>query len=354
LRAKVYFQRICADLADKLPELFDLVAGSVIKSGDSVAIKLHFGEPGNKAYLKPHLVRPIVDAVQTLGGRPFLTDANTLYKGGRSDSKTHLESAKLHGYSKETMGVDIVIADGLDGHFVENAPVNLNHFKEVSLAKAAIDADCLIALSHFKGHDCTGFGGAIKNVGMGLGSRAGKQQMHADVVPRVDTAKCTGDGRCVKWCPTEAISIVNKKAQIDLSRCIGCAECVAACLPGAIGISWAGTPDSIQEKMAEYACGALQKKRGKAAFFNFLLDISPNCDCYPRNDAPIVPDIGVLASTDIVAIDRASVDLVNSSEGRVKGHDKFRTIYPDIDWSTQIKHAQKIGLGSQDHELIEV
>lgn len=354
MKSKIYFTKKTGEaLLDDLPGLFDLVAKDTIKSGDSVAAKLHFGEPGNTAYLKPQYVKPIIEKIKSFGAKPFLTDANTLYKGGRSDSRSHLNAAAKHGYTPEAMGVPIIIADGMDCHFAEKVPVNLKHFKEVSIAKAAADADALVALSHFKGHDCTGFGGAVKNVGMGLGTKAGKAQMHSDVVPAVDLNTCTGDGGCVPWCPTKAITLEKGKAKIDLKKCIGCGECVAVCPTGAIAISWAGMPDSLQEKMAEYAFGALKSKKGKALFFNFILEVSPNCDCYSHNDPPIVPDIGVLASTDIVAIDQASIDLINSTDGRIKGSDKFRSIYPDIDWSVQLRYAERIGLGNREYELIE-
>lgn len=358
MSSKVYFYPIEKDKEkniENLKRLFDAVgAGSSIPRNSSVAIKLHFGEPGNTAYLKPHYVKPIVEKIKGSGGKPFLTDANTLYKGGRNDTKTHLESAKKHGYSQETMGAPIIIADGPDSHDVEKIKVDLSHFKEVSIARAAIKADSFIALSHFKGHDCAGLGGAIKNVGMGLGSKAGKQQMHADVLPQVNTSICTGDGECIKWCPTDAITLKDEKAFIDRAKCIGCAECIAVCPTGAIAVSWAGTPDSIQEKMAEYVYGILKEKKNKCVFFNYLIDISPNCDCYDHNDPPIVEDTGFLASKDIVAIDQASLDLVNKAQGRIKGKNKFRTLYPNIDPTVQIAYAEKIGLGSRKYQLIEV
>ncbi len=362
MSSKVYFsKKTNGDLIKDLSALFDAVAGDVISTNDSVAVKMHFGEPGNNAYLKPHFVKPIIDKIKSLKAIPYLTDANTLYKGARSDSKSHLESAKKHGYSKITMGAEIVIADGPDARDIEKIAVDLKHFKELSIAAAGVRCDSFIALSHFKGHDCTGFGGAIKNVGMGLGSRAGKQRMHSDVRPRVNKKICLGDGDCARWCPVNAIRIVEGKAEIDEERCIGCAECVAACRTGAIGISWFGNPDSVQEKMAEYAYGVLLDKKNKAVFFNFLVEISPNCDCYPRNEAPICADIGVLASKDIVAIDQASLDMVNrigtgdKGKGmREEGKDKFRALYPDIDDTVQLKYAEQIGLGSREYELIEL
>jgi len=358
MNSEVYFVPVEKDKEkniENLKRLFDTVGGrNSISKNASVAIKVHFGEPGNTAFLKPYYIKPIVEKIKECKGKPFLTDANTLYKGERSDTKSHLQSAKKHGYTQESMGIPIIIADGPDSHDVEKIKINLHHFKEVRIAKAPIKADSLIAISHFKGHDCTGFGGAIKNVGMGLGSKAGKQQMHADVIPQVNTSICNGDAECIKWCPTNAISLKADKAFIDRSKCIGCAECIAVCPTGAISASWAGTPDSIQEKMAEYAYGVLKDKKDRCIFFNYLVEISPNCDCYPHNDPPIVPDIGFLASKDIVAIDQASIDLVNEAHGRIKGKDKFRTIYPNINWSVQLSYAEKIGLGSRKYKLNKV
>lgn len=347
-------KRTGAALIERIPAIFNKVFNGQISPADTVAVKLHFGEPGNNAYVKPQFVKPFVDLITGIGARPFLTDANTLYKGKRGDSKTHLESALAHGFSKETMGAEIRIADGMDGRSIEKVKVNLEHFKEVSIAKAGVDAKCLVAVSHFKGHELTGFGGALKNIGMGFGSRAGKQQMHADVRPEVNIATCDGDGACERSCPTDAIKLIDGKAFIDKGKCIGCAECVALCPTGAIAISWEGDPGSAQEKIAEYAYGVLANKKNKSLFFNFILNVSPNCDCYPFNDSPIVDDIGLVASDDIVAIDQASVDLVNSGSGRIEGQDKFREIYPDVDWSIQLAHAEKIGLGRRQYELIKI
>jgi len=144
--------------------------------------------------------------------------------------------------------------------------------------------------------------------------------------------------------------MINNKAVIDLSKCIGCGECIASCNFGAIAISWAGTPDSVQEKMVEYFYGVWKDKKDRMVFFNFLTDISPNCDCYGHNDPPVTPDIGLLASLDPVAIDQASVDLVNKKTGS----DKFREIYPDIDWSVQLSYAESLGIGTRQYELTEI
>jgi uncharacterized Fe-S center protein len=345
-KSEVFFSR-----QNDILKLYEDLKIDFIKENSFVALKIHFGEMGNTAYIKPEKVKPLIEKIGSLKALPFLTDANTLYKGTRSDAVNHMLTAYRHGYDFENVGVPVIIADGLTGKESVQVPVNLKHFKEVRVAAAAFHADCMIVLTHFKGHDITGFGGTLKNVGMGLGSRAGKQMMHADVRPEVKKEKCTACGCCVKWCPTSAITLVNNKAVIDMSKCIGCGECIASCRFGAIATSWAGSSSSVQEKMAEYFYGVWKDKKGKMAFFNFLTDISPNCDCYNHNDPPIVPDIGLLASHDPVAIDQASVDLVNKKSG---SRDKFREIYPDIDWSVQLSYAESLGIGAKEYKLKEI
>ena len=243
----------------------------------------------------------------------------------------------------------MVISDGLSGRDHVKVPVNLKYFKEVNIISAGYFADSLIAISHFKGHELTGFGGALKNIGMGLGSRSGKQQMHADIRPIVNEDLCTGCQVCIKWCPISAISLTEAgKARIDLDKCIGCAECIASCRFGAIPESYSEGIKLLQEKIAEYASGVLKDKKGKAGFINFIINVTPNCDCVSYNDAPIIEDIGMLASLDPVAIDQASIDLVN------RGKDMFKDIYPYVDWSYQLDYGEKIGLGERAYELIKI
>jgi uncharacterized Fe-S center protein len=328
-----------------------------LKPTNYVALKIHFGEDGNRAYLKPSQVKPVAEAVKKIAPHIFLTDCNTIYKGSRSDAVRHLATAKKHGYDF----APIIIADGLHGHDCTKVEVNLKHYQTVKLGSAIVEADALVCLTHFKGHDVVGFGGALKNLGMGCGGRAGKQLMHADIKPEVNAARCTGCGTCLKWCPGNAIelqvqssklkvqgSTLPQSAKIDLSKCIGCAECVAACRFGAIAVSWAGEADSVQEKLVEYAAGVIKDKPGKIAYFNFLLEISPNCDCYEHNDPPIVPDLGILFSDDPVAIDQASLDLVNQAAQK----DIFRQLYPAVDGTVQLQYAEKIKLGQRSYELI--
>lgn len=372
--AKVFFSDLRiknnTSLLDKMEKLFHQAGlEKIISAKDLVAIKIHFGETGNLAYIRPPFVGRMVDMVKKQGGRPFLTDANTLYVGTRSNSVDHLETAIHNGFDYAVVGAPLIIADGLTGKDYVKVKIKGEHFKEVNIGSAAYHADVMIVMTHFKCHELTGFGGAIKNMGMGLGSRSGKQQMHSDVLPVAKDAKCVGCEKCIRWCPAGAIEMQewdgNKKGQkshILEEKCWGCGECVITCPSGAIVPSWRTTPEAIQEKMAEYALGAVAGKEDKVAYISFLMDISPNCDCYGYNDFPIVQNIGMMASFDPVALDKACADMVNNQpalngsviEGLKAGDDKFKGVHPGINWEAQLEHAQKIGLGSMEYELIKI
>lgn len=350
-------------LLDKLEKLFDKAGmKGIVAKNDLVAIKLHFGELGNMAYIRPPYVRRMVEKTKKLGGRPFLTDSNTLYRGSRGNAVDHLETAVANGFAYAVVGAPLVIADGLTGKDYVKVPIQGEHFKEVHIGAAAVHADAMIVMTHFKGHELTGLGGALKNIGMGFGSRSGKQQMHSDVMPSVDDQRCKACKKCSKWCPVNAIEVEGKLAVIDHATCYGCGECAVTCPHGAIAISWKTTPRACQEKMAEYALGAVAGKEGKVGYISFVMDISPQCDCYAFNDIPIAPDIGILASMDPVALDQACTDLVNQADavrGSMiehvhPGEDKFRTVHPAVDWRFQLEHAEKIGLGERAYRLIEV
>lgn len=340
---------------------------NLIKENDLVAIKAHFSEPGNTAYLRPQFARRVVSLVKAAGGKPFLTDANTLYTGRRGNAVDHLEAAIENGFAYSVVNAPLIIADGLTGKDFVEVAVEQKHFQFVKISSSAYHADVLISLTHFRGHEATGFGGTIKNVGMGLGSRSGKQMMHIGLLPTVNIEKCTGCGKCVIWCPAQAITLLTrnpkKYAVINQKKCIGCGECAVTCSPGAIAIGWEEEEHVLQEKMAEFALGIIKNKNGKVAFFNFLLDITPDCDCASWSDLPIVNDIGILASKDPVAIDQAGVDLVNQQEGLAgtrleekieRGRDKFRAVHKDIDWTVQLAYAEKIGLGTREYKLVTV
>ncbi len=326
-------------------------------------MKVHFGEKGSTAYIRTPYVGAVVEELKTAGCRPFLTDTNTLYVGSRSDSIGHIKTATENGFAYASVGAPVIIADGLKGGNHDVVPIDGKHFTEVKIASDIARADAMVVLSHVKGHEFTGFGGAIKNLGMGCGSRAGKLAMHSDVRPRVSIDHCIGCAKCVSWCPVRAISLKRKKACIDPEVCIGCAECIVVCPESAIKIQWGSSTSRLQEKMAEYAVGAAKTKTRSIAFINFITDVSPQCDCYPFSDAPIVPNVGILLSLDPVAIDKASVDLVNKQAGiegsalktrRKADTDKIRALYPDVDWRIQIEHARSLGLGTTEYSLVKI
>ncbi|MFH1672313.1 MAG: DUF362 domain-containing protein [Pseudomonadota bacterium] len=365
MKSSVYFADLRAtpkdNLLKKLSQLLD-AAGfqDRIKKRDLVAIKLHFGEAGNTAFVRPVYVARIVENVRSKGAFPFLTDANTLYAGTRSDAPTHLTTAIRNGFAYSVINAPLIIADGLRGKNDVVVQINQKHFKKVYIASDIAHADSLISVAHFKGHELTGFGGTLKNLGMGCASRRGKMAQHSTVSPKVTRKKCKGCGACQEYCSQEAISISDDKARIDPEKCIGCGECIIVCPNQAIQIQWNQEIPIFQEGMVEYATGVLKKKKGRSLFVNFVVQVSPACDCYGYNDAPIVRDIGILASNDPVAIDQASFDLVNREDG-VKGcslpasckpgEDKFRALYPKVDGTIQLNYAEKIGLGSREYEL---
>jgi hypothetical protein len=335
---------------------------SAIAEKDLVAVKLHFGEAGNTGFVHPIYVREIVRRIKLAGGKPFLTDANTLYSGQRANAVDHLECAIHNGFSYATVEAPLVIADGLDGRDAVDVPVDGRHFESVRLGAAAVHADAMVVVTHVKGHEATGFGGALKNVGMGLGCRSAKQRMHADFRPEVTEAMCTACGRCVRWCPVSAISLApDRFAVIDYEVCYGCGECVAACPYGAIASQWKTDANMLQEKIVEHVAGALSEKDGKVVYLSFVTAVSPDCDCWSFTDAPIVPDLGVLASTDIVAIEQAAYDLVTQAiglagslgEGHGAGVDKF-TAVTGVDGTRAIAYAEELGLGTREYELVVV
>ena len=334
-----------------------------VRPRNLVAVKLHFGEEGTTGFIRPVFIRRIVEKIKQLGGFPFLTDTNTLYRGSRSHSVSHIVTAIEHGFAYSVVDAPIIIADGLRGSSSVKIRIDQEIFKLVDIGKEIVDADVLIGVAHFKGHELTGFGGTIKNIGMGCASRHGKLEQHSGLSPRIKKKKCTGCGECAASCAQEAISIEEEKAVIDPKKCTGCGQCIIICANSAINVRWSRDIPIIQKRMVEYAFGVLKEKEGRALFINFLTDISPLCDCNRYTDASIVPDIGIVASTDPVAIDQASADMVNQQTGlhgsclKVNtrpGEDKFRGLYPEIDWGFQLDYAQKIGLGTRRYELIEI
>ncbi len=350
-----------SSMLDKLEGLCTAIGlKQIISKKDLVAIKLHFGEYGNLAHIRPQYLRKIVDIVKGEGATPLLTDTNTLYSGTRRNAPEHLVSAFLNGFSYSTVGAPIIIADGLLGLDYVDVPVNLKHFKSTKIASAIFHSDTLICVSHFKLHEATGFGGTLKNLGMGCAATNGKQNMHCEIIPKILKSKCQGCGNCIQWCPQKAIYEDNNKSQIREELCYGCGECVAICKFGAVEINWKTDFSILQEKLVEYAFGALKNKKNKFIFFNFLLDISPYCDCVPWSDIAIVPNIGILASFDPVAIDEASVDLLNRTKGtentklkNIHTTDKIFEIHK-IKWEAQLDYAEKIKMGSRKYKLTQL
>jgi hypothetical protein len=368
MKSHVFFIDLRTDIKEnltgKLNRLLDQVSiSSIIKKKELIAVKLHFGEKGNTAFIRPIFIRDIVQKIKDCGGNPFLTDANTLYRGERGDAVSHLRLAIEHGFGYAAIGAPVIIADGVRGNSCRRVQIDKKHFSEVYIGAEIVAADGIVSVAHFKCHELTGFGGTLKNLGMGCAARQGKLRQHSDLSPKVKRRACKACGQCIVWCPGEAIAFYQEKAKINLQKCIGCAECIMICPEGAIQINWKTTIEAFQEKMIEYAAGVLKGKEEKSLFLNFITDVSPACDCYSHADRAIVPDIGIIASRDPVAIDQAAADLVNAEQGiegsalktnHAKGKDKFRDIYPNVDWNTQLDYACSLGLGSREYELVKI
>lgn len=361
--SKVYFTNMRTSYNNNmLDKLRNLLLKSDFKDIDFkdkfVALKIHFGEYGNLAYIKPNYVKIVSDLIKEKGGHPFITDASTLYSGNRSDAISHMKVAELNGFNYITTGCPTIIADGLRGNNFKELIVNLKHCSTLKIASAIREADIVISLNHFKGHEQAGFGGALKNLGMGCGSKLGKLEMHSGSKPIIDEDKCVSCSLCLENCNQKAINMYGK-AKIDYDKCVGCGECIVVCPQKAISQTEKAQSKILNEKIAEYTYGVLKDK--ESFHINFIMNVSPNCDCWNSNDLPIVPDIGILASLDPVAIDKASADLVNKAEV-IKGSvldqidnngDKFECIHGNIDYMSGLLYAEELKLGTINYELIE-
>ena len=353
-----------------------------------VAVKVHFGEVGNMAFLRHQYAKVLCDHIKARGGKPFLTDCNTLYVGYRNNALNHLDAAFINGYNPLSTGVHTIIADGLRGTDEREIPVAGGEYvKEAKIGAAVAEADIIVSLTHFKGHVNAGFGGALKNIGMGCGSKKGKMEMHSSGTPRIDGGKCIGCGMCVDHCANDGVHVVDGTAVIDEGHCVGCGYCIAYCPAGAIMTKWDEAKPVMNKKIAEYTKAVLD---GKPSFHvSLVLDVSPDCDCERHNDVPVIPNVGMFASFDPVALDQACVDAANKqpviqgskADPQVKeasasdhmdgaraileqaysehaagddGHDVFRLVHPDTDWAAGLDHAVKLGIGTREYELVVV
>lgn len=368
MASKVYSINLRAtqkeNLVGKIQRLVETAGlSTVVRPRDLVAVKLHFGELGNTAFIRPVFLRRIVAAIRSAGGHPFLTDANTLYAGTRSDAPHHITTAIQNGFAYSVVEAPIIIADGLRGKSEVGIATGGKQVATAYIGTDIAEADALVSVAHFKGHELSGFGGTIKNLGMGCASRRGKMAQHSSLSPKVQAKKCIGCGDCEDHCSQAAIAVAEEKASIDPEKCIGCGECILVCPQEAIQIRWNQSIPVFMEKMVEYTAAVLHNKKQRALFLNFITDVSPACDCYGMNDAPIVRDVGILAANDPVAIDQAAVDLVNREPALADsclevntgpGEDKFKGVYPKVDWQHQLAYAERIGLGSRTYELIRI
>jgi len=367
-KSKVYFTDMRTDSrGENLPEKFErLLYAAGIDGIDFknkyAAIKVHFGEPGNLAMLRPAYARVVADVVKRLGGKPFLTDCNTLYVGGRKNALDHIDAAYENGFNPFCTGCHVIIGDGLKGTDEALVPIEGGEYvKEAKIGRAVMDADIVISLNHFKCHENTGIGGALKNIGMGCGSRAGKMEMHSLGKPFVSAKRCVRCGSCLKVCAHGAIAIDEESAKIDQVRCVGCGRCIGVCPVDAVRPEWSGAREALSKKIAEYTYAVLKDKPSFHA--TLAIDISPYCDCHSENDVPIVGDVGMFASLDPVAIDVACADAVNKSpvnpSGALAKHkddpgDRFMAMHPTTNWRVCPAHAEKLGLGSMAYELVKI
>ena len=388
-KSKVYF----TDLRTKpgaglMTKMIRLVKAAGIENidfdGKFTAIKIHFGEPGNLAYLRPNYAAALVDYLRTLGAKVFLTDSNTLYSGGRSNAVDHLNAAMNNGYNPISAHANVIIADGLKGTEYIEIPLGGEYCKAPKIGTAIANSDIIISMNHFKGHEPAGFGGALKHLGMGSASVGGKLELHCSSQPQIDKEACTGCGMCEKYCNHGAISMQvcedgrHRKASIDYSKCVGCGQCVAVCQHNGAVVGSSSTAEELNYKIAEYAKAVVLDKPN--FHINFIMNVSPECDCWNHNDAAIVPDLGIAASFDPVALDCACADIVNAAPAIEQGtrladmaarehescnchnhahedgsfKDKFRRMHPDTCWQAGIAHGEKIGLGSAAYELIRI
>ena len=376
-RPTVYFTDLRTSPGNSLPQKLQKLVrragiGQIDFKDKFTAIKIHFGEPGNIAYIRHNYVAALVDLLKEMGAKVFLTDSNTLYSGGRSNAVDHLKAAMENGFNPISAHADVIIADGLKGTDYKEIELDGDYCKAPKIGAAIADADIIISMNHFKGHEQTGFGGALKNLGMGSASVGGKLELHSSSQPVINEDNCIGCRICEKYCRHDAIKVTGKKASIDYSKCVGCGQCVAVCQHDGAAVKDWDSSETLNYKIAEYALAVV---RNKPSFhISFIMNVSPNCDCWNHNDAAIIPDLGIAASFDPVALDCACADMVKaapilqnnaitdidsrSGDGHQHTHhtgeDKFHIVHPDTRWEAGVEHGEKIGLGSREYTLVRV
>ncbi len=356
MKPKVYFIHASASdnletIHKKILNLYDQAQFNLcFEPADLVAIKIHFGNEGNTTHVPANYLTSVIDQIKQQKAKPFFTDTCVLYKSKRSDAVNHLLLAEEHGFSQGKIGIPVIIADGLRGSNEIEVKIPGKLFNKVSIAADAMTANAMLVVTHVTGHMASGIGGAIKNLGMGLSSRKGKLRQHSSMKPRIEVTKCTGCGQCVFWCPENAISMNGNVAVINEKICIGCGECLTVCHFDAVKYNWKTSNYDLQRKMAEHALGVIFHKKDKICYLSFLFNITKDCDCLPGVQKPVVKDIGILASKDLVAIDKASLDLVEQYSGK----SLVSQSYPAIDPTVQLVHGEAIGLGKMDYELVSL
>lgn len=321
----------------------------IVAEKDITVVKTHFGESPDTGFPRPLYFKMLAETVKEKGGAPILTETSTLYKGNRDNAVKHIVHAHTQGFGLSETGMPIIMADGLFGDEEYDIPINGKIYKSVHIARLFAKCNSMIVVSHFTGHLAAGFGAALKNLGMGCASRKGKMEQHSTAKPKIVKKKCTGCGTCAKWCPEEAISIANNQAVIASEKCIGCGECLAMCRFEAVKYNWGATYEDLQKKIVEHAMGVCSLYRGKSLFINILTRISKDCDCMGHTFEKIVPDVGILISRDPVALDAASLNLVEKQAAKT-----ITQLAYDIPSRVQLDYARELGFGNVDYDLITV
>ena len=354
---KVYFIKAAIGegekaISDKAKRLFKSAGlAKCFQKNDFTAVKIHIGEAGNKTYIKAPCLKGLVEELISLKTKPFLTDTSTLYLGKRHNAIDHALLAAEHGFDVKGLGIPFIPPDGLFGTSETAVRIDGELNKEVFIAYDIARVQSILSVAHVTGHIGTCFAATLKTLGMGCASRKGKMRQHSAMKPSVDTVKCVGCGECLRHCPESAITIKDLKSHIDKDKCIGCAECLAVCRFDAVKHDWGREIRILECSVAEHAKGVLKGKEGRAAFINFAMSITSDCDCMNNPDQIIVNDIGILASTDPVAVDQAAIDLMEKTAK--KPLDKISK-YPNLNGKWQVEHAERIGLGSRKYDLVEV